>query len=76
MVYVLKVILFLLSVAMGLAIRFVYLDYKKIKETEGFEELSIWQKIRFNFTFISMFSSVVSLIVFLFYFIFVRITIG
>lgn len=76
MVYVLKVILFLLSVAMGLAIRFVYLDYKKIKETEGFEELSIWQKIRFNFTFISMFSSVISLIVFLFYFIFVRITIG
>ena len=28
MVYVLKVILFLLSVAMGLATRFVYLDYK------------------------------------------------
>jgi hypothetical protein len=76
MVYVLKVILFLLSAAMGLVVRFVYLDYKKIKETEGFDELSIWQRMRFNFTFFSIFSAIASLIVFLFYFIFVRITLG
>ena len=76
MVYVLKVILLLLSAAMGLVIRFVYLDYKKIKETEGFDELSIWQRMRFNFTFFSIFSAIASLIVFLFYFIFVRITLG
>lgn len=76
MVYVLKVVLFLLSLAMGLAMRFVYLDYKKIKETEGFDDLSIWQKIRFNFTFFSIFSSIVSLIVFLIYFVFVKITLG
>jgi hypothetical protein len=76
MVYVLKVILFLLCVGMGLATRFVYLDYKGIKQTEGFDELSIWQKIRFNFTFFSIFSSIVSLIVFLAYFIFVTIKIG
>lgn len=76
MVYVLKVILFLLSVAMVLAMRFVYFDYKKIKETNGFDELSIWQKIRFNFTFFSIFSSIVSLVVFLMYFVFVKIKIG
>jgi hypothetical protein len=73
---VLKVVLFLLCVAMGLAMRFVYLDYKGIKQTDGFDELSIWQKIRFNFTFFSIFSSIVSLIVFLTYFIFVTIRIG
>lgn len=76
MVYVLKVILFLLAVAMGFATRFVYLDYKSIKETEGFDELSIWQKFRFNFTFFSIFSSITSLIVFLIYFVFVKITVG
>lgn len=76
MIYVLKVILGLLSLAMGLATRFVYLDYKGIKQTEGFDDLSIWQKIRFNFTFFSIFSSIVSLIVFLVYFIISKITIG
>lgn len=76
MVYVLKVILILLCIAMGIATRFVYLDYKGIKQTEGFDELSIWQKIRFNFTFFSIFSSIVSLIVFLAYFILVKIKIG
>jgi hypothetical protein len=76
MVYVLKIVLFLLSLAMGLVTRFVYLDYKKIKETDGFDELSIWQRIRFNFTFFSIFSAIVCLIVFLIYFIFVRIKLG
>ena len=76
MIYVLKVILGLLSLAMGLATRFVYLDYKNIKQTEGFDELSIWQRIRFNFTFFSIFSSIISLIVFLFYFIIAKIKIG
>jgi len=76
MIYVLKVILGLLSLTMGLATRFVYLDYKNIKQTEGFDELSIWQRIRFNFTFFSIFSSIISLIVFLFYFIIAKIKIG
>lgn len=76
MVYVLKIVLFLLSLAMGLVTRFVYLDYKKIKETDGFDDLSIWQRIRFNFTFFSIFSAIVCLIVFLIYFIFVRIKLG
>ncbi len=76
MIFVLKTIFLLLSVAMFFVIRFVYFDYKKIKETEGFDELSIWQKFRFSFTFFSIFSTIISFIVFLIYFIFVKITIG
>lgn len=76
MIYVLKTILFLLSVGMGFIIKFVYGDYKNTKETEGFDEISIWQKIRFNVVFFSIFSAISSLIVFLLYFIFVKITIS
>jgi hypothetical protein len=76
MVYVLKVILFLLAVGMGIAVRFVYKDFKNIRTTDGFDELSIWEKARFSFTFFSIFSALASLIVFLLYFIFVKITIG
>lgn len=74
MIYVLKTILLLLSIAMGLVIKFVYQDFKKIKETDGFDELSIWQKFKFSFTFFSIFSAILSLIVFLLYFMFAKIT--
>jgi hypothetical protein len=61
---------------MGIAIRYVFQDYNKIKKTEGFDELSIWQRMRFSFTFFSIFSSIISLIIFLLFFVFVKITIG
>ena len=76
MVIILKIILFLLSLGMGIAVRFIYQDFNKIKKTEGFDTLSIWEKIRFSFTFFSIFSALTSLIVFLIYFIFVKITLG
>lgn len=76
MIYVLKIILSLLVIAMGFAVRFIYKDFDNVRKSDGFDELSIWEKLRFNFTFFSMFSGVVSLIVFLLYFIFVKITIG
>lgn len=76
MIYVLKVILFLLIIAMGFAVKFIYKDFDNVRKSEGFDDLSIWERVRFNFTFFSMFSAIASLIVFLLYFIFVKITIG
>jgi hypothetical protein len=76
MIYVLKTILSLLVIAMGFAVRFIYKDFDNVRKSEGFDTLSIWEKLRFNFTFFSMFSGVISLVVFLMYFIFVKITIG
>lgn len=76
MIYVLKVILFLLIIAMGFAVKFIYKDFDNVRKSEGFDDLSIWERVRFNFTFFSMFSAIASLIVFLFYFVFVKITIG
>jgi len=76
MIYVLKIILTLLIIAISLIARLVYLDYKKTKQTDGFDELSIFEKTKFNVTFFSMIFSMTSLLVFLFYFLFVKIKIG
>lgn len=76
MVYVLKVILGILAIAMGLSIRFIYRDFDGVRKSEGYDELSVWEKLRFNFTFFSMFTGIASLIVFLIYFIITKITIG
>ena len=76
MVYVLKTIFLLLIVAMGFAVKFVYKDFDNVRKSDGFDELSVWERLRFNFTFFVMFSSVLSLAVFLLYFLFVKITIG
>jgi urate oxidase len=61
---------------MGFAVKFIYKDFDNVRKSEGFDDLSIWERVRFNFTFFSMFSAIASLIVFLFYFVFVKITIG
>ncbi len=74
MIYVLKIILALVAVAMSFAINFIYKDFIKVRETEGFDDLTVWQKIKFSFTFFSMLTSVGALIIFLIYFIFVKIT--
>jgi hypothetical protein len=75
MIYVLKTILFLLFVAIIFDTKFIYKDFQNVRKSEGFEDLTIWERIRFVFTFFSMFLAATSLLVFLIYFICIKISI-
>jgi len=76
MIIVLKVILALMAVAAGFIGWNIFGDYKKTRTQEGYDELSIWRRMRFNVTFFFMIMGITSLIVFLGYFIFVKMTLG
>jgi len=75
MIILLKIILGLLSVANILIFRFIYKDFYKIKKSEGYDSLSIWEKFRFSSIFFFILTSSLSLLVFLIYFIVVPIQI-
>ena len=47
MIVVLKVILSLLSIAVGVIARFVFKDFRNVLKTEGFDEITVWQKLKF-----------------------------
>lgn len=49
--------------------RFVTKDFVKVRKTDGYDNLSIWEKIRFGSTFYFILTALVSLFVFLSYFI-------
>lgn len=55
--------------------RFITKDFMKVRKTDGFDNLSIWEKIRFSTVFYFMFMSLLSLFVFLIYFIIIQIKI-
>lgn len=74
MIIVLKVILALMAVAAGFVGWNVFKDYKATRKQEGYDELSIWMRLRFNATFFFMSLGIASLIVFLIYFLFVKMT--
>jgi len=76
MIIVLKVILGLMAVAAGFVGWNIFGDYKKTRVQDGYDELSIWRRMRFNATFFFMILSIVSLMVFFGYFIFCKITLG
>jgi hypothetical protein len=76
MVVLLKIILALLSIANAFTFLFVYSDFKKTRKTEGFDELSPWEKLRFNTVFFFISCALISLFVFLVYYIVIPITIG
>jgi len=76
MIIVLKVILSLLAIVDVFSLKFIFEEYKKTTKQEGYDELSIWRRIRFNVTTYFIMSSMVSLFVFLLYFIIVKISIG
>jgi len=76
MVILLKIILCLLSIADGFASWSVFKDFKTTRSQEGYDELSIWRRIKFNLLSFFMLTGMVSLFIFLIYFIFVKITIG
>jgi type II secretory pathway component PulF len=76
MIVLLKIILSLLVIADIFALRFVFQDFKKTRSQEGFDELPIFRRLRFNFISFFIMNGMISLIVFLMYFIFVKITLG
>lgn len=75
MIIVLKVILGLMALANIFVFRFITKDFVKVRKTDGFDSLSIWEKMRFNTIFYFMFMALVSLFVFLVYFIIIPIQI-
>jgi len=76
MIVVLKIILALLAVADILTLRFIAKDFMTTKKQDGFDELSIWRKVRFNATTYFIMSAMLSLFVFLVYFVIVKMSIG
>lgn len=75
MLIILKIILSLIAVANAFVFRFVTKDFMKVKKTDGYDNLSIWEKMRFSSVFYFMFMALVSLFVFLVYFIIIPIQI-
>jgi len=69
MIVVLKIILGLLALANIFIFKFITKDFVKVKKTDGFDSLSIWERIRFSSIFFFMSAALVSLFVFLVYFI-------
>lgn len=76
MIVLLKIILGLLAVADSFAIWSVLKDFQATRKQEGYDELSIWRRIRFNFISFFMITSMISLFVFLVYFIIIKLSIG
>jgi hypothetical protein len=76
MIIVLKIILGLLAIADILVLRYVAGDFKKVRKTEGYDNLSIWEKLRFTSVFYFLLTALVSLFVFLGYFIVVPLQIN
>ena len=76
MIIVLKVILALMSVAAGVVAWNIFGDYKETRKQEGYDELSIWNRLKFNLTFFFIILGITSLVTFFMYFLFVKMTLG
>jgi hypothetical protein len=76
MIILLKIILALIAVADGFSLKFIFDEYRKTTKQDGYDELPIWRKIRFNVTTYFIMSAMVSLFAFLAYFIIAKITLG
>jgi len=76
MIILLKIILALIAVGDILSLKFIFKDFQATRKQDGYDELSIWRRIQFNLTTFFIMSSMLSLLVFLIYFIVIKITIG
>ena len=76
MIVLLKIILGLVAIANGFTFWNVWKDFQTTRKQDGYDELSIWRRLRFNATSFFLMSGMVSLFAFLVYFIIVKITIG
>lgn len=75
MIILLKIILGLVAIADILIGRFVIQDFSKVRKSEGYDNLSIWEKIRFTSVFYFILMALTSLLFFLLYFIVIPIQI-
>lgn len=71
MIIVLKIILGLLALANVFIGRFTIKDFSKVRKTDGFDNLSLWERIRFSAIFGFIIMALLSLFTFLVYFIIV-----
>jgi len=76
MIVLLKIILGLIAIADGFSIWSVFKDFQATRKQEGYDELSIWRRFRFNLTSFFMIAAMISLLVFLIYFIIIKISLG
>lgn len=75
MVVLLKIILGLLCLANIFVFRFIYKDFSKIRKSDGYDDLSVWEKFRFSTVFFFILTTSISFFVFLLYFILIPIQI-
>lgn len=75
MIVVLKIIILLLAIGLIFIAKSIYKDFSSVKKTDGFDNISIWEKIKFNLTFYSILIALVSLFTFFIYFLFVHLQI-
>jgi len=76
MIILLKIIL---SIFLGLLFfvgRYMYLDLKNTKKTSGYDESSIWQRFVVSLVFYVILAALLTLCVFLGYFLIMPISIG
>ena len=67
MVWVLKIILLIFLAACGLCFGYIFKDWNGIRKTEGFGEITPFERIKFHLVFFVLFSALSSLSVFLIY---------
>jgi len=75
MTWVLKAIMLVFLAAVAWGFRFFYLDWKNTRKSEAYEDTTPFEKLRFNGVFLVVFMSLVSLAVFLLYFILSQVTV-
>jgi hypothetical protein len=76
MTWVLKAIMAVFFLAVVWGFRFFYLDWDNTRKSQAYEDITPFEKIRFNAVFLIVFMSLLSLAVFLIYFILSSVTVS
>lgn len=76
MIVLLKIILGLIAIADGFAVWSVFKDFQSTRGRDGYDELSIWKRLKFNLVSFFMIAAMISFLVFLIYFIIIKISLG
>lgn len=76
MIILLKIILGLIAIADCFATWNLFKDFQTTRNQDGYDELSIWRRVKFNLISFFMLTGMVSLFVFLVYFILIKISLG
>jgi Trk-type K+ transport system membrane component len=65
MAWVLKIILVIFMVACGFCFNYIFKDWNGIRKTEGFGEITPFERIKFHLVFFALFAALSSLALFL-----------